>query len=176
MKTDLKLYELWYDGTIQCKSKFVEEFISMVPSGSLAVYDMTEDIRQYNTLVTKKDSIQVKTECKPLAFDWKIPPKYLALDVKEYLMTKLMEDETIEEDEMPGRISRTLSELRIYEKSGLLEMLRCLVYVIETFRENGTVWGVGRGSSVSSYVLYLIGVHDIDCVLYDLPFSDFMKA
>jgi DNA polymerase III alpha subunit len=42
-------------------------------------------------------------------------------------------------------------------------------------REHGVVWGVGRGSSVASYVLFLIGIHKIDSLYYDLPIDEFLK-
>ena len=49
-------------------------------------------------------------------------------------------------------------------------------YVVDTLRDNNIVWGVGRGSSVSSYVLYLIGIHKIDSVKYALPIDEFFKG
>jgi DNA polymerase III alpha subunit len=41
--------------------------------------------------------------------------------------------------------------------------------------ENHVIWGVGRGSSVASYVLYLLGVHRIDSMFYDLDVSEFLR-
>jgi DNA polymerase III alpha subunit len=35
---------------------------------------------------------------------------------------------------------------------------------------------VGRGSSVASYVLFLIGVHKIDPIKYELPIEEFFKG
>ena len=49
-------------------------------------------------------------------------------------------------------------------------------YIIDTLRENNVVWGVGRGSSVASYVLFLLGVHKIDSVKYNLPLEEFFKG
>jgi DNA polymerase III alpha subunit len=46
---------------------------------------------------------------------------------------------------------------------------------VETMRVNNIVWGVGRGSSVASYVLYLIGVHKIDSMYYDLDIEEFLR-
>jgi DNA polymerase III alpha subunit len=43
-------------------------------------------------------------------------------------------------------------------------------------RENDIVWGVGRGSSVASYTLYLIGVHKIDSIKYELDINEFLKG
>jgi len=37
------------------------------------------------------------------------------------------------------------------------------------------IWGVGRGSSVASYVLYLLDVHRIDSMFYDLDPSEFLR-
>ena len=42
-------------------------------------------------------------------------------------------------------------------------------------RDNQVIWGVGRGSSVASYVLYLIGIHKIDSMYYDLPINEFLR-
>ena len=42
-------------------------------------------------------------------------------------------------------------------------------------RDNGVIWGVGRGSSVASYVLYLIGIHKVDSMYYDLPINEFLR-
>jgi DNA polymerase III alpha subunit len=48
-------------------------------------------------------------------------------------------------------------------------------YVVDTLRANNVVWGVGRGSSVASYVLFIIGVHKIDSVKYDLDWREFLR-
>jgi DNA polymerase III alpha subunit len=42
-------------------------------------------------------------------------------------------------------------------------------------RKHNIVWGVGRGSSVASYVLYLIGVHKINSMYYDLDIEEFLR-
>jgi len=42
-------------------------------------------------------------------------------------------------------------------------------------RKNNIVWGVGRGSSVASYVLFLLGVHKIDSMYYELSVDEFLK-
>ena len=35
-------------------------------------------------------------------------------------------------------------------------------YLVDTMRNNNIVWGVGRGSSVGSFVLYKIGINRIN--------------
>lgn len=175
MKTSLKQHEVWYDGMVTCRNQDIEQYINKVPDGMLAVDELTDNIRQFNKMVSKQDAIKVKTVCNPLDYSWNVPDKYTALDMKTYLLGKLAEMDDLSEDELQLRLSRTLMELQVFKKAGLIEMLQCLIYVVDTFMERGVVWGVGRGSSVSSYVLFLIGIHDIDCVLFDLPFTDFMK-
>ena len=54
-------------------------------------------------------------------------------------------------------------------------VLRFLVYFTDTLRDKNIVWGVGRGSSVASYVLYLIGVHRINSIRYNLDITEFLK-
>lgn len=66
-------------------------------------------------------------------------------------------------------------ELELFIQHGMFDLLFYLKYLVDTMRENNVVWGVGRGSSVASYVLYLIGVHKIDSIKYDLDIKEFLK-
>jgi DNA polymerase III alpha subunit len=66
-------------------------------------------------------------------------------------------------------------ELLMYADRNLIELLKYLKYFVDTMRANKVVWGLGRGSSVASYVLYLIGVHKIDSMYYDLDIHEFLK-
>jgi DNA polymerase III alpha subunit len=75
-------------------------------------------------------------------------------------------------DEQKDRVSQ---ELELYIKHGMYDILHVMKYLVDTLRANNVVWGVGRGSSVASYVLYLIGVHRIDSVKYKLPIEEFFK-
>jgi DNA polymerase III alpha subunit len=77
-----------------------------------------------------------------------------------------------ETDDQRDRVSQ---ELELYIKHGMYDVLHVMKYIVDTLRENNIVWGVGRGSSVSSYVLYLIGVHKIDSIKYKLPIEEFFK-
>jgi DNA polymerase III alpha subunit len=66
-------------------------------------------------------------------------------------------------------------ELELFAQHGMIDLLFYLKYLVDTMRQNNIVWGVGRGSSVASYVLYLIGVHKIDSIKYDLDIKEFLK-
>jgi DNA polymerase III alpha subunit len=71
--------------------------------------------------------------------------------------------------------ARVDEELLLFIQHGMFDLLFYLKYLVDTMRENKIVWGVGRGSSVASYVLYLIGVHRIDSIKYDLDIKEFLK-
>ena len=70
---------------------------------------------------------------------------------------------------------RVDEELTLFIQHGMFDLLFYLKYLVDTMRQNNIVWGVGRGSSVASYVLYLIGVHKIDSIKYDLDIKEFLK-
>lgn len=76
----------------------------------------------------------------------------------------------------PEHTQRVDQELELFIKNNMYDLLHVMKYVVDTLRENNVVWGVGRGSSVASYVLHLIGVHKIDSVKYNLPIEEFFKG
>lgn len=98
---------------------------------------------------------------------WLMPDEYKTLDIENYLITKCNGD--IE------KINRVELELSEYNSKNLYNVLRFMVFLVDFMKTNDIVWGVGRGSSVASYVLYLIGIHRVDSILYDLDFYEFMK-
>jgi DNA polymerase III alpha subunit len=75
-------------------------------------------------------------------------------------------------DEQRNRVSE---ELELFIQHGMLDLLYYLKYLVDTMREHKIVWGVGRGSSVASYCLYLIGIHKIDSLKYNLDIKEFLK-
>ena len=66
-------------------------------------------------------------------------------------------------------------ELAEFERREMFDLLRYMIYLVDFMRENNIIWGVGRGSSVASYVLYLIGVHKIDSIKYNLDWREFLR-
>jgi DNA polymerase III alpha subunit len=75
-------------------------------------------------------------------------------------------------DEQTNRVSE---ELEAFIAHGMMDLLYYLKYLVDTLEENDILWGVGRGSSVASYVLYLIGVHKIDSLAYNLDLREFLR-
>ena len=98
--------------------------------------------------------------------DWNMPDKYKNLDIAKYLLDLCNTD---------AELQRVGKELLLYQERGMFKLLCFLVYMIDTMRDNNVVWGVGRGSSVASYILYLIGVHKIDSIYYDLDIDEFLR-
>ena len=70
---------------------------------------------------------------------------------------------------------RVSIELKLFEKNNMMNLLCYLKFLVDTMRQHNIVWGVGRGSCVSSYVLYLLDVHKIDSLKYNLDINEFFK-
>jgi len=99
--------------------------------------------------------------------NWFMPNSYKSMDIKKYVLDLCKSQQEVD---------RVNIELEEYEKRNLLMLLRQMKYIVDTLRKNGIVWGVGRGSSVASYVLHLLGVHKINSIKYDIPLNEFFKG
>lgn len=108
----------------------------------------------------------VPLETIPMERNWFIPKEYREMDIEEFLTTRCPRE----------NLERMSQELELYKKNNMIDVLKAIKYIVDVLRSNGIVWGVGRGSSVSSYCLYLIGIHKIDSVKYNLPITDFFKG
>jgi len=97
---------------------------------------------------------------------WHMPDEYKHMDIAEYVLS-LCDSDT--------RLQRCGQELLLFQERNLFDLLRYLKYLVDTLRSNNMIWGVGRGSSVASYVLYLLGVHRIDSMFYDLDSREFLR-
>lgn len=179
LNTELNDRTLWYDGDSTVNpDKIVELLSTGMPVSGMCVDELTDEIKQYNKLVNSDERITIKEKIRDLNFDWNIPQEYKDLNVENFLMgtsaIKYMgKDQT---DHITTRMDRIAEELKLYKELGLMDVLRVLIYVINTLQAHNIVWGVGRGSSVASYILYLIGVHDIDSIKYGLNVTDFLRV
>ena len=97
---------------------------------------------------------------------WHMPKDYQELDIAEHVLSLCDTQE---------QLQRCGEELLLYQERGLFDLLRYLKYLVDVMRDNRVIWGVGRGSSVASYVLYLLGVHRIDSMYYDLDVQEFLR-
>ena len=99
--------------------------------------------------------------------NWFIPYEYKTMDILDWLYQRCPTPEVRE---------RVVEELRLFAKHDMIPVLKTMKYVVDTLRKNNVIWGVGRGSSVSSYVLFLIGIHKIDSIKYNIPIEEFFKG
>jgi DNA polymerase III alpha subunit len=97
---------------------------------------------------------------------WCMPDSYKDMDIAKYLLDLCQND---------AEVQRVGKELLLYQERNMFNLLRFLVYIVDVMRKENIVWGVGRGSSVASYVLYLIGVHKIDSLYYNLDVEEFLR-
>jgi DNA polymerase III alpha subunit len=98
--------------------------------------------------------------------NWHMPDEYKQLDIAEYVIGLCTSQEELQ---------RVGTELLMFQQRDLFDLLRYLKYLVDIMRENQLIWGVGRGSSTASYVLYLLGVHRIDSMYYDLDPEEFLR-
>jgi DNA polymerase III alpha subunit len=97
---------------------------------------------------------------------WFIPESYQRINVEDWLFQRCS---TMHE------VARVTKELKLFKERQMYPILRMLIYLVDFMRSRKIVWGVGRGSSVASYCLYLIGIHRIDSLKYDLDIHEFLK-
>ncbi len=97
---------------------------------------------------------------------WMMPESYKTLDIAKYVLDLCAND---------TELQRAGEELILYQDRDLFMMLCYLKYLVDVMRKNNILWGVGRGSSVSSFVLFLLGIHRINPIYYDLPISEFLN-
>lgn len=97
---------------------------------------------------------------------WFMPNEYQQLDIAQHVLSLC---------DTPEQLQRAGAELLMFQERELFDLLRYLKYLVDVMRQNNVIWGVGRGSSVASYVLYLLGVHRIDSMFYDLDPAEFLR-
>ena len=95
-----------------------------------------------------------------------MPDSYKEMDIAAHVLSLCKTD---------AELQRCGEELLLYMERDLFDLLRYMVYLVDTMELNNVIWGVGRGSSVSSYVLYLLKVHRIDSMFYKLDPGEFLR-
>jgi len=98
--------------------------------------------------------------------NWYMPEEYKSMDIAAHVLSLCSNQEELQ---------RCGAELLLYQERDLFDLLRYLAYLVAVMQDNRIIWGVGRGSSVASYVLYKLGVHRIDSMYYDLDPQEFLR-
>jgi len=158
------------------------DLIDMIYSGHVdkvhvVLCDPSDDVDKFNSAMEEQGmnplqkyiplDVDQKTFDGVCQSEWFMPDEYKTLNVYDYVMNKAGDD--------LAELKRVEEELAQFKVRGMTNLLRYMIYLVDFMRENNIVWGVGRGSSVASYVLYLIGVHRINSIQFDLDWREFLR-
>jgi DNA polymerase III alpha subunit len=119
------------------------------------------DLIQYSKL-----DMTVEQFDNQMQSNWLMPEQYKTMDIAQYILNQCQGE---------AELQRAGEELLLFQERDMFVLLRYLKYLVDTMRENNIVWGVGRGSSVASFVLFLLGIHRINSLYYDLSIDEFLK-
>ena len=137
-----------------------------------------EDIQlyeKYQDILLRQKTIFLDAPAEDLTFDdfhlqkadeWIFPLEYQQIDVLAHLLDKCKTQQEID---------RVNEEYLLYLERDLVMLLRLFIFLVDYMRKNKYIWGVGRGSSVSSYILYLIGIHRVNSLKYGFDIKDYLK-
>lgn len=143
------------------------------PNDTIIVDKRTDAIKAFECQLGFKFLEPYETHFEVTDYDaacqqiWNMPDEYRTLDIEQWIW-----------DQCPPwdpEHTRVAEELEAYKARNMLDLLRWLKYFVDTCSKNNIVWGVGRGSSVASYILYLIGVHKINSLKYNLDWREFLR-
>lgn len=98
--------------------------------------------------------------------NWFMPEEYKSFDIAKWVLQQCKTDEELQ---------RAGEELMLFQERDMFVLLQYMKFLVDTMRRHNIVWGVGRGSSISSFVLYLIGIHRVNSLYYDLSIDEFLK-
>ena len=158
---DKAVFNLLYEGVdlnnVKCKrSEDLEIYNSIVDE-----YDFNMSKLQFTSSTENKEKFIQKC-----LNNWFIPEKYKNINPYNYIRELVKTQEEIDRVEL---------EIQMFEERNMKNVLRFMIFFIDFMRENNIVWGVGRGSSVASYCLYLLGVHKVNSLHHDLDIKEFLK-
>ena len=160
--TSQDLVDLIYNGNInKCHTVLCDGSEDIDKFNKLAEQNGLPELKKYEPVkITQNEFDEICQE------DWFMPDHYKRMDIEKYLIEKCKTSEEIE---------RVEAELVEYDQRQMYNLLRYMCYLVDFMREHNIVWGVGRGSSVSSYVLYLIGIHKVNSIQYELDYTEFLR-
>jgi len=97
---------------------------------------------------------------------WLMPDEYKDMDIARWVLAQCADQ---------NELQRCGQELLLFAERDCIELLKYLKYLVDVMRKHNIVWGVGRGSSVASFVLYLIGIHKIHSLRHNLDIAEFLR-
>jgi len=150
-----------------------DDIFSIIMQGITAQHFLVHNTETINLIASAElvkqyiePQISIEDFDKQNQNNWYMPEEYKDLDIAEYVLSLCNTQEELQ---------RCGEELLLYQDKNLFNLLKYLKYLVDIMKENNIIWGVGRGSSVSSYVLYKLGVHKIDSMYYNLDVKEFLR-
>jgi DNA polymerase-3 subunit alpha len=82
---------------------------------------------------------------------------------------------SVTQSEQQRIIDRMNRELAVIHSRGLASYFLVVWDIVHFARKNGIPFGPGRGSAAGSLVVYLLGITDVNPIVYDLSFERFLS-
>lgn len=168
--SELKDRILWYDGSSSFSANKLADFI-LNGDDITEFFVSSEDksVKNYNSY-NHDNPLLVKYDISELDTSWKFPKQYSDLDLDTFFLSFISKLNL--NDKESNRIHK---ELQLVRDLNMENLFRSIIFILDVFKNNNIVWGVGRGSSCASYLLYLIDLHMVNPVKYDIPENEFFK-
>jgi len=146
-----------------------ENLKSILVDGSVNIYQVKQFVANFADKLIAYNDTSSKTLSEwdqQQQQTWRMPKEYQELDIAQYILNLCESEEELQ---------RAGAELLLYQEHELFNLLRYLKYLVDVMSENQVIWGVGRGSSIASFVLYKLKVHRINSLYYQLDIKEFLK-
>lgn len=167
---------LRFDGvSIISPERVVDALLHGAQPAQLRLTHQTEDTELFNENADTQ-LLTAGTEPVNLSFEWQLPEPHLSMDLNATVIARAVDklrELNYPEDVHLTACQRIQDELEEVERRGMVEFMKTIIYILDTFREKGVVWGVGRGSSCASYLLFILGLHSVDAVTYNVSMTEF---
>lgn len=172
MNLRLKNREIYQDGLVKyTETGLVDllysngsfpETISFDNTIDVDLFNEWSDYFKTNNRIASAEGIDHKSNQNT----WYMPPEYYQIDLVSFFAGKCKTE---------TELVRVAEELVLFRERDMENLLRFLIFLVDFMEENKIVYGVGRGSSVASYCLYLIGINKIDPIKYDIDIQEFLR-
>ena len=153
------------------QGRSIESLKGMLVDSSVDIERVVEFVENFpDTIVYRKfdefEEISLPDWDTVRQHTWFMPDEYSQLDIAQYILNLCTNE---------SELQRCGEELLLYQERNLFPLLQYLKYLVDVMTQNQVIWGVGRGSSVASFVLYKLGVHKIDSLYYNLDVHEFLR-
>lgn len=153
------LIELLYNDNIPQDILFSEKDCDIQAFNKLS-YENFDDV--YFKIPNKIKTLEERKQ------EWFYPNEYNMFPLEDFFLEMVKNKPKIYKD-------RVLQEVALYKEKDMENFLRFCIYLSVMINEHNLVVGVGRGSSCSSLLLYLLQIHLIDPIEYGLDIKEFLK-